>query len=183
MIRPSEQRRVYGRTANPKHPRDSWPERDDFPGAEYLEVGWGERDFYQAPRGTLWLAVKAAVWPNDSVLHVAAFSAPPTAYFAGHEVAEITLSTRGFQALAAFIADAHAGTGEGSAIPLGPGLAPNSRFYLGRERSVLTTCNVWTARALRAGGFPITPAGTLTAASVMSQVASGRASAVREPPD
>lgn len=32
-------------------PADIWPERDDFPGAEYLEVGWGERDFYQARRG------------------------------------------------------------------------------------------------------------------------------------
>jgi deoxyribonuclease V len=157
-------------------PADIWPERDDFPGAEYLEVGWGERDFYQVPQGTLWLGLKAAFWANDSVLHVAAFYVPPAVYFAGSEVAEIALSTRGFRALVVFIADAHARTGEGRAIPLGPGRYGHSRFYLGRERYVLTTCNVWTARALRAGGLPMTPFWALTAANVMFQVESGRAS-------
>jgi uncharacterized protein (TIGR02117 family) len=153
-------------------PADVWPERDDF-SAAYLEVGWGERDFYHAPRGTLWMGLKAAFWANDSVLHVAAFGPPPAVYFAGSEVAEIPLSTRGFHALAAFIADAHARTGEGRAIPLGPGWYGDSRFYLGRERYVLTSCNVWTARALRAGGFPITPFWAITAANVMFQVESG----------
>ena len=76
-------------------PADVWAERADF-SAAYLEVGWGERDFYQAPRGTLWMGLKAAFWANDSVLHVAAFSPPPAAYFAGSEVAEILLSARGF---------------------------------------------------------------------------------------
>jgi uncharacterized protein (TIGR02117 family) len=155
-------------------PVEIWPERDDFPAADYLEVGWGERDFYQAPRGTLWMGLKATFWANNSVLHVAAFSAPPPAYFAGQEVAEIGLSTPGFRALIAFIADAHARTGEGHAIPLGPGRYGASRFYLGRERYMLTTCNVWTARALRAAGFPITPFWALTAANVMSQIESGR---------
>ena len=157
-------------------PADVWPERDDFPGAEYLEVGWGDRAFYQAPRGTLWLGLKAVFWATDSVLHVAAFNVPPAVYFAGREVAEIELSPRGFRALVAFIADAHARTGEGRAIGLGPGKYGPSRFYLGREPYMLTTCNVWTARALRAGGFPITPFWAITAANIMVQVESGRAS-------
>lgn len=157
-------------------PADVWPERDDFPGAGYLEVGWGDRAFYQAPRGTLWLGLKAVFWATDSVLHVAAFNVPPTVYFAGREVAEVELSPRGFRALVAFIADAHARTGEGRAIGLGPGKYGPSRFYLGREPYMLTTCNVWTARALRAGGFPITPFWALTAANVMVQVEAGRAS-------
>jgi uncharacterized protein (TIGR02117 family) len=154
-------------------PADVWPERDEFSGAAYLEVGWGDRDFYQAPQGTLWMGLKAAFWANDSVLHVAAFSAPPAVYFVGSEVAEIPLSRPGFHAFAAFIADAHARTSEGRAIPLGPGRYGHSRFYLGRERYVLTSCNVWTARALRAGGFPITPFWAITAANVMFQVESG----------
>jgi uncharacterized protein (TIGR02117 family) len=157
-------------------PADVWPERDEFPHAEYLEVGWGERDFYQAPEGTLWLAIKAAFWPNDSVLHVAGFGAPPAAYFAGADVAEIGLSAAGHRALAAFVADAHARTAEGRAVPLGPGRYGQSRFYLGRERYALTTCNTWTARALRAGGFPITPFWAITSANVMAQVEAARPS-------
>jgi deoxyribonuclease V len=162
-------------------PAAVWPEREDFPDAEYLEVGWGERDFYQAPRGTFWLGLKAALWANDSVLHVGAFSGPPAAYFFGSEVAEIALSTRGFDALVAFVANAHARTVDGRAIALGPGRYGHSRFYLGRERYVLTTCNVWTVRALRAGGLPVTPLWALTAANVMFQVESGRAAPRRRP--
>jgi uncharacterized protein (TIGR02117 family) len=157
-------------------PADAWPERDDFSGAAYLEVGWGERDFYQAPRGTFWLGFKAAFRASDSVLHVAGFSIPPAVYFAGAQVVEIGLSTQGFRALVTFIADAHARTGEGRAVSLGPGRYGQSQFYLGRERYALTTCNTWTARALRAGGFPITPFWAITAANVMFQVQSGRAS-------
>jgi uncharacterized protein (TIGR02117 family) len=162
-------------------PAHVWPERDDFPGARYLEVGWGDRAFYQAPEGTLWLGLKAAFWPTDSVLHVAALDRPPAVYFAGREVAEIELSPAGFGALVTFIATAHARTGQGRAIVLGPGKYGPSRFYLGRERYVLTTCNVWTARALRAGGFPITPVWALTAGNVMLQVEAGRASPHRAP--
>jgi uncharacterized protein (TIGR02117 family) len=153
-------------------PATIWPEREDFVDAEYLEVGWGDRDFYQAARGSLWLGLKAAFWPNDSVLHVAGFSVSPHVYFAGREVVEIPLSTRGFEALAGFVAHAHARTEVGRAIPLGPGKYGPSRFYLGRERYRLTTCNVWTARALRAGGFPITPVWAITAANVMFQIES-----------
>jgi uncharacterized protein (TIGR02117 family) len=153
-------------------PAAVWPERDDFPGAEYLEVGWGERDFYQAAEGTFWLGLKATFWPNDSALQVAAFRGPPATYFAGLELAEVALSTPGFRALAAFVGNAHARTADGRAIVLGPGRYGASRFYLGRERYVLTTCNVWTARALRAAGVPVTPFRALTAGGLMAQVRS-----------
>jgi uncharacterized protein (TIGR02117 family) len=153
-------------------PASLWPERDDFPDALYLEVGWGDRDFYRAPRGTLWLGLKAALWPTDSALHVAGFSQAPARYFSGRQVVEVEVSARGLGRLAAFIGAAHARSREGRAIPLGPGLYGESRFYLGRERFLLTTCNVWTARALRASGFPITPLWALTAGNVMFQVES-----------
>ena len=45
-----------------------WPEIDDFPDAAFVEVAWGDRDFYMAERGTAWLAVKAAfltIAPRD----------------------------------------------------------------------------------------------------------------------
>ena len=151
-------------------PVGAWPARADLPGSAYLEVGWGDRDFYEAPEGTLWLALRAALWPTDSVLHVVAFDTPPERFFTGSDLVEVALSVRGFQELVAFVADAHATDDRGDAIRLGAGKYGASRFYLGRERYLLTTCNVWTARALRAAGLAITPAWALTAASVMFQV-------------
>ena len=150
-------------------PSHIWPVREDDPGAKYLEVGWGERDFYQARDPTSGLAVKAAFWPNASVLHVAAFDQPPARVFPTAEIVEIELTSRGFAQLCAFVARAYARDERGRAILLGPGWYGEGRFYLGREPYFLTTCNVWTARALRSAGLGISPIYALTAGNVIFQ--------------
>jgi uncharacterized protein (TIGR02117 family) len=152
-------------------PADLWPERDDFPGVEHLEIGWGDRQFYQARDPSPGMALRAAIFPGPSVLHVAGFSGPVTRFFAGAEVLEARLALPDFGRLCAFIGGAHARDPSGRSIPLGAGLYGASRFYAGRERySVLTTCNMWTARALRAAGLPVVPARAFTAGSVMRQL-------------
>jgi uncharacterized protein (TIGR02117 family) len=151
-------------------PSDLWPQLRDFPGEEFIEVGWGERDFYMAPAATSGMALRAALLPSASVLHVTAFDGPVERYFAPSEVVEINLSHRGLEKLAAFIGDAYATDEAGAAIRLGPGLYPRSQFYLSRERYyALKTCNTWTARALRAAGCPVTPFWALTAGNVIYQ--------------
>jgi uncharacterized protein (TIGR02117 family) len=151
-------------------PDGLWPQLHDFAGSEFVEVAWGERDFYMAPSGTSGMALKAAFWPGPSVLHVAGFEGPVERYFPASEIVEITLSAQGFEKLAAFIQEAYATDKAGGAIGLGPGQYPNSRFYLARERyHALRTCNTWTARALRSAGCPITPFYALTAGNVIHQ--------------
>ncbi|MGH7276990.1 MAG: DUF2459 domain-containing protein, partial [Candidatus Rokuibacteriota bacterium] len=138
--------------------------------SQFVEVGWGERDFYMAPAGTSGMALRAAVLPGSSVLHIAGFGGPVERYFAASEVVEITLSRRGLEKLAAFIGDAYATDEAGAVIRLGPGQYPQSRFYLARETyHALKTCNTWTAKALRAAGCPITPFYALTAGNVIYQ--------------
>jgi uncharacterized protein (TIGR02117 family) len=150
-------------------PGEIWPERDDYHGARYLEVGWGDRDFYQAQDPTLGLAIKATFWPTPSAVHVVALNQPPASFFSRAEIVELELTPQGFARLCAFIAHAYARDEHGRAIPLGPGLYGVSQFYLGRESYFLTTCNVWTARALRSAGLPISPIYALTAGNVMFQ--------------
>lgn len=152
-------------------PEGVWPEHQHFDGAEFLEIGWGDREFYQATEPTLGLALRAAFGASPSVLHVVAFSDPVGAFFAGSEIVAIRLSPAGLAALGSFVAVAHARDETGRAIALGPGLYGWSRFYLGREPYGLPeTCNTWTARALRAAGLPITPALALTKHGVLSQL-------------
>lgn len=152
-------------------PAGLWPEQRDFDGSEFIEVGWGDRDFYQAPEGTSGLALRAAVWSRASVLHVVGFSGAVRRAFPASDVVELGVSARGLERLSAFIEDAYARDAAGRAMPLGPGQAPVSRFYLAREPYYLwRTCNTWTARALRAAGVPITPLYAITAGNVMYQV-------------
>lgn len=151
-------------------PDPLWPENNHFPESTYLEVGWGDRDFYQALETTPGLAVRAALWPTSSVLLVTGFSAPPQEQFPDSEIIEVALSLPGFLNLCAYIHSAYARDREGNPVSLGPGVYENSRFYAAKGSYCLfATCNVWTARALRSAGCPITPACALRASNVMDQ--------------
>jgi uncharacterized protein (TIGR02117 family) len=154
-------------------PAALWPTHRDFPGSKYVEIGWGDRNFYLAPQGTLWLALKAAFWSTSAVLHVIAFDGPPNRSFPGREVVALRVSEHGFRQLADFVGAAWATDESGEPIRLGPGLYPLSRFYLANGKySLLRTCNAWTATALRAAGLPINPTFVVTASQVMNEARS-----------
>ena len=84
----------------------------------------------------------------------------------------VDLSYAGFERLCAYIEHSYASDEDRGHRPLGRGLYGDSRFYLSRERyHAFNTCNVWSARALRDAGCPITPAATITVEQLMSRVA------------
>lgn len=149
-------------------PPGLWPESRDFPQADFLEVGWGAREYYmgrdQGFRGTL----RAALGLDASVLHVAGFRGAPASFFRANEIIELSLSPAGFERLVRYLHDAHERSGAQAAAPLGPGLYGDSRFYPAWEQfSLVNTCNVWAAQALRAAGLPFEDA--ITMEGVMSQ--------------
>jgi uncharacterized protein (TIGR02117 family) len=151
-------------------PDGLWPERRDFRRAEYLEVGWGDRDYWQAEQPSTGMGLRALLLPSPSVVRVVPIQGSLAAAFAGAEIVELQLSPAGFEGLARFV-DATFARPEGApAAPLGPAPWPNSRFYPAHgSYHALRTSNTWTAQALRAGGFPITPAYALTSGAVLSQ--------------
>jgi uncharacterized protein (TIGR02117 family) len=159
-------------------PAGIWPESRDFPQAEYLEVGWGDRDFYQGREQGPWGMLRAALWPTPSVLHVAGVQGRLPQTFPASEIVQLTLPAEGFQALLRHVHDAFQRAGAAAAAPLGPGLYGDSRFYPARESfHLFRTCNVWTARALQAAGLPvrdaITKEGLMTQARALGKPISG----------
>jgi uncharacterized protein (TIGR02117 family) len=151
-------------------PDSIWPELGGFPNTEYLEVGWGDMDYYQTPDPHTGLILNAALLPTASVLHIVGFNGSVPAYFPYSEIIGIELPSAGFEHLSRTITASFATDEAGNTTSLGPGLYGNSRFYLSRETyHLFNTCNVWTARALRAAGLPITPARAITTENLMSQ--------------
>lgn len=141
----------------------------DFPKAQYLEVGWGDRDFYQTPEPHLGIILKAALLPTASVLHIVGFSGSVSDYFRNSEVIQITLPATGFKQLVNTIAASFAVDGAGNVQPLGKGLYGDSQFYLSTESyHLFNTCNVWVARALQNAGLDISPVRSIRASSLMS---------------
>ncbi len=151
-------------------PGNAWPALGGFADAQYLEVGWGDMDYYRTPDPHGGLIVKAALLPTASVLHIVGFNTPVPAYFPYSEIIRIELSSAGFEHLATTLAASFSLDESGNARSLGPGIYGNSRFYLsGESYHLLNTCNVWTARMLRAAGLAITPATAIRVESLMSQ--------------
>jgi len=151
-------------------PDNIWPKLGNFPDMEYLEVGWGDKDYYQIPDPHLGFILKAALLPTASVLHIVGFNGHVPAYFPYSEIIRIELSSTGFELLSRTIASSFALDKAGNTTSPSPGLYGNSRFYLSRETyHLFNTCNVWTARALRTAGLPITPATATSVGNLMSQ--------------
>ena len=152
-------------------PLQAWPARREFADAEYLEVGWGDRAYYRAPDPSLWLGLRALLWPTAGVLHMVAFSGPVEHYFASAEIVALQITPQGFARLVAAVSASHELDATGQPIPLGPGPYGKSRFYASSEAfHLFATCNGWVAAMLREAGVPLSPALSPTAGMLFAQL-------------
>jgi uncharacterized protein (TIGR02117 family) len=137
---------------------------------KYLEVGWGDAGFYNAKKITPGITLKALFWKNPAVLHVVAMDQPPEIYFRDSGLVRVTVSEEGYRRLCDYLAAAYKTDAGGHRIDLGPGLYGESRFYAATGFYYsFNTCNVWTARALRATGVPVSPACSIFARPLFNQ--------------
>ena len=151
------------------------PEAADFPQADFLEFGWGDRAYYPADETTLGLTLRAALVPTPSVMHVAGRARVPEPR-EGREVVPVRLTEAGFRHMVRAIADQFERSGGGAVEPVGPGLYPDSHFYAAEGSfHLFNTCNTWTARMLRAGGVDISASGVITAGDVMERLGAWKA--------
>jgi len=149
-----------------------WPARAEFPDAEYFEVGWGDREYYQAAYAELLTAIPGLLWPDPGVLQVVAFRGPPNRKFPGAPIATLRISREGAQRMVAAIAASHERDARGQAIAFGPSLYGEGRFYASVERfSLFVNCNVWVARRLRDAGVRVYPGLAPTVGMLFTQLA------------
>ena len=154
-------------------PDSVWPEYREFPDSVYLEVGWGDSDYYRTPDPHWGITLKAALLPTASVLHVVGFSSSVPAYFPYSEIIEIRLSDAGFAELCHYIAASYFKDPAGKSVALGPGLYGDSRFYQSHETyHLFNNCNAWTDRALQTAGCPLKPAAVFTVENLMDRARS-----------
>lgn len=151
-------------------PDGVWPEHRDLPDSVYLEVGWGDSDYYQTPDPHWGITFKAGLLPTASVLHIVGFSSSVPAYFPYSEILEIRLSDPGFVELCQYISASYFKDPAGNSVALGPGLYGVSRFYRSHETYHLVhNCNAWTDRALQTAGCPLKPAPVFTVENLMTR--------------
>lgn len=124
---------------------------------EYLEFGWGDRDFYMADDYSIWKAFKAAFFSSSSVLHVVGFSEmEKIRHINQHQVIKLWLTKEGFNSLIDFIYSSLVLDQQNKPVQLESGLYGNSLFFAAKGNfSLLYTCNSWSAEALQTAGCPI----------------------------
>jgi Protein of unknown function (DUF2459) len=153
----------------------------DFPGAQYLSFGWGERNYYMARAPTLGDAM-SALFPGPAVLLVTPLYSPPRDSRANAQVFEVSLSAAGLDRLSNHLWAAFDKSGDGTPRRLAAGPEPGSVFYAATGTySSNYTCNTWIAESLRVGGIPVTPAGVVFAGQLTDQLRSLNARAAEAP--
>ncbi len=145
--------------------------QESYPGAEFIEVGWGDFDFFRSEKATVGMAVKAMLWPTRSVLHVLPYYRDPSDYFPEGDIIEIELPQQGFKELVSYINTSFARDEYGKIIPLDSEINVRGQFYLSIEKyHLFKTCNVWTAKALKSGGYSVVPFYALSSGNLMKQI-------------
>ena len=147
--------------------------KNDFTNANYLEVGWGDLDFFTAKKGTVGLALKAVLWPTKSVLHVMPYKNHPSWHFGEDKLIEIEVSKKGFINLIQNINNSFELNGDSQKIKVETKGFAGGQFFLSKEKyHLFKTCNVWTAKYIKDAGYPISSAFALTSKNVMTQIKS-----------
>ena len=152
-------------------PEAAWPARRDFPDADYLELGWGDREYYPRAHPGVWLALRALFTPTSSTLHVVPIAGPLTRFFRDSEIIELQVSQAGFERMVEFVRQTYELDANGRAIAISSEVQDGSRFYASpRTFHAFENCNVWVARALEAAGLPVHPETAITAGMLLRQV-------------
>lgn len=131
------------------------PEKEDFPEAEFLEIGWGNKAFYQEPKFKLSLAMKALLLPGPSTMAIHGFSGSPNYEYWGNKVIYIQLSPQDYVNLIKKIDESFDRKGQYRAEATLRDVEGRDFYDAHGRYGVLNTCNHWTARVLRSGGLPI----------------------------
>ena len=147
-----------------------WKIEPVFKEFEYIEVGWGDEDFYRSNNPSVWMTVKAGLFPTSSVLHLRAISKHELNSFSIDKISKLTISKKGFDKLSSYIQSSFVQEND-KFIALSKGLYPNSIFYLSsRKYHMFNTCNVWTAEALHSAELDITPFISITTDNLFYQI-------------
>lgn len=159
-----------GLVVESEHLAGVFPEHEKMPDAKRLKIGWGDDKYYPDPDPPFGVLLRAVFWPSTSVLHIVGINTTVEEYFYGSEVVTLYLSPAGMRELTHFITGYFRLDEEDQPVYQEVGRYGMSSFFKAKGRYYIPkTSNVWTARALRSAGVPITPFYSVTARNVMRQ--------------
>lgn len=117
---------------------------------EWIEIGWGDRQFYfEMPtwdKFTFKIALDALFYPDPAIIHVSYLNAHPK-HYSSHKKIKISKAT--YQKLVNEIKDRFQLKENKPVLIPNKGYSANDNFYESYGTfSLIRTCNIWTAQIL-----------------------------------
>jgi len=120
---------------------------EEFVHSRYIEIGWGDEDFYQSREKTTKLKMQAALYPTNAVLRVTEVPIDPEKYYTNLEVKKLMVTRTGFRKMLTYIYITFKRNSNGNPVKAGKGLHVHDLFYRANGKfHVFNTCNTWTAK-------------------------------------
>ncbi len=133
-----------------------WPESLALDDANFVEIGWGDASYLRAGFMNPIVMLNAALLPSRSAIHVAGFREPLEVFFEDSQIIEIKVTPGQMRKLCRFIHDSYKCDANDSPRLLGSALYGSGGVYLSNGYYYIpNTCNIWTAKALKAADCPV----------------------------
>jgi hypothetical protein len=144
-----------------------------FKDRKYVDIGWGDADFYQSPKDfDVYLAFKALFIPTESVVRIEGYDCDIKNIIEWSDFCiEFELHDRGFIGLCKFIDSSLSKTGTGRLIVTST--RDNNRiifFKSDLKYYIFETCNKWVAEAFESAGFRVSPKWIITAENLFNEI-------------
>ncbi|PWE00244.1 DUF2459 domain-containing protein [Marinilabilia rubra] len=152
-------------------PESVWPKKDLYKKDKYIDVSWGDEKFYQASGRPISLAIRAILWPTQSVLRVFPFNVEAqSAYGRNARIKSISLRKKEFFSLCRFVSESFIRNDNGK-ICFSTVNENNRYYFLSKKKyHLFRTCNTWVALALKKSGLNIRSCCILNANQLFRQL-------------
>jgi hypothetical protein len=143
---------------------------NEFPGAQYLFFGFGDRHYLLAKNRSAPVML-AALWPGLGMILATGLKSPPSSAFGGSHVVSLAVTLRQASDAQTFVWQSLGKQSTEDVKSYAPGPYEGSLYFQATPKySAFHTCNTWAAESLAAAALPIHGARVIFAGQLWSQV-------------
>lgn len=144
----------------------------DFPDHKFIDVGWGDEDFYQRENFNPYYATKAIVVPTSSVIRLRGLNGGSESIIQESDFCiRFELTQNQFAKLINFIDKSFLYDEKGDVVRTSARKSFSIVFYKSVQRyHIFNTCNTWVAEALKNAELPVSTFMIITGEDVYDEI-------------
>lgn len=145
-----------------------------FESFNYVDIGWGDEEFYQSPSDfDLFLAAKAVLIPTPSVVRVQGYDRTLEQIINWRDYTfKVELTDLQYDKLCSFISSSFKKDSNNQLLITSENYGGKVRFFSSKYNyHIAYTCNTWVAEALEFSGLDVESSNVVTAENLMGELA------------